>query len=126
MSVRKPVWLDCDPGHDDAMAILLAFYASLPEDPAQSAIEVLGISTVHGNTSSLDTLINAARVLTALNLTPRDASLWRGAAKPLLRHAQVDVGIHGEDGLGGVLGLYVYDFVLRLADLASPFQSQQR
>lgn len=51
----KPVWLDCDPGHDDAMAIMLAGY--------NPAVKLLGISTVASNQVVEKTTRNALDVL---------------------------------------------------------------
>jgi hypothetical protein len=56
-----PVLLDCDPGHDDAMAILLA--------AAHPAIELLGITTVAGNQTLPETTLNARRVCTVAGIT---------------------------------------------------------
>ncbi|KAG7292564.1 hypothetical protein NEMBOFW57_002599 [Staphylotrichum longicolle] len=55
---RIPVWLDCDPGHDDTFAILLAAY--------HPAIRILGVSTVFGNASLEKTTRNATSILTAI------------------------------------------------------------
>ena len=57
MSKPTDLWLDCDPGHDDVMAILLATFSP--------CINLLGISTVHGNQTVDKTTHNAARFLTA-------------------------------------------------------------
>ncbi|EIW76317.1 uridine nucleosidase [Coniophora puteana RWD-64-598 SS2] len=91
-----PVWLDVDPGHDDATAIMLALHSP--------NIRLLGVSSVHGNTSVDDTTRNAARCLHAFGAPPH-IRVHRGAAKPLLRPVRHDPEIHGEDGLGGVEGL---------------------
>ncbi|BGO94742.1 Uridine nucleosidase 1 [Rhodotorula toruloides] len=99
MPARIPIWLDCDPGHDDAVAILMALH--LPE------IDLLGISTVHGNASLFNTSRNAARCLLVFG-SPEQAKripVYAGAEKPLLRYVRHDSEIHGEDGLGGVEGL---------------------
>src|SRR5690348_18211600 len=56
-----PVLLDCDPGHDDAIAIMLA-----AGDPA---IDLLGITTVAGNQTLPKTTLNARRVCTAAGIT---------------------------------------------------------
>ncbi|KAJ6466702.1 Inosine/uridine-preferring nucleoside hydrolase domain-containing protein [Mycena vitilis] len=95
----KYVWMDVDPGHDDATAILLALHCP--------NITLLGISTTHGNTSSDWTMRNAARCLHAFGAASRypDIRVYPGAAKPLLRPAKHDPEIHGVDGLGGVEGL---------------------
>ncbi|KAK7062064.1 IU-nuc-hydro domain-containing protein [Favolaschia claudopus] len=95
----KHVWLDVDPGHDDATAIMLALHSP--------NIFLLGISTVHGNTASDWTMRNAARCLHAFGASSRypGVRVYPGAPKPLLRPAKHDPEIHGADGLGGVEGL---------------------
>ncbi|KZV63356.1 nucleoside hydrolase [Peniophora sp. CONT] len=90
------VWLDCDPGHDDVTAILLALHTP--------NIELLGVSTVHGNADAEHTALNAARCLVAFN-APAHLRTCAGAAKPLLRNTLYAPEIHGTDGLGGVEGL---------------------
>ncbi|PFH59803.1 hypothetical protein XA68_11882 [Ophiocordyceps unilateralis] len=92
-AMAVPIWLDCDPGHDDAFAILLATH--------HPAIQLLGLSTVFGNASLERTTRNAASLLTALD-KHRDVSLHAGHAKALHRpalHAPTD--IHGVSGLDG-------------------------
>ncbi|GAA5889937.1 hypothetical protein JCM5296_003654 [Sporobolomyces johnsonii] len=94
-----PVWLDCDPGHDDAIAILLSLHLR--------EISLLGISTVHGNAPLENTTLNAIRCLVSFG-SPEQAAkvpVYSGATKPLLRHVKHDAEIHGNDGLGGVEGL---------------------
>ncbi|KAH9977609.1 nucleoside hydrolase [Lactifluus volemus] len=92
----KCVWLDCDPGHDDATAILLAIHCP--------NIRLLGVSTVHGNTTAEFTKGNASRCLYAFG-APEHVKVYGGAAMPLLRPARHDSQIHGPDGLRGVEGL---------------------
>ncbi|KAK0761027.1 hypothetical protein N5P37_005970 [Trichoderma harzianum] len=92
-SDQVPVWLDCDPGHDDAFAILLAAH--------HPRINLLGISTVFGNASLEHTTHNAASILTAFG-KHNDIPLYVGLNKALERpalHAPTD--IHGESGLDG-------------------------
>ncbi|KAF8590565.1 nucleoside hydrolase [Ramaria rubella] len=97
----KAVWLDADPheckGHDDAIAILLALHC--PQ------INLLGISTVHGNASLQNTWQNALRLLHVFGAPSHGPHVYAGAIKPLLRVAKADPEIHGADGLGGVEGL---------------------
>ncbi|KAF6803401.1 inosine-uridine preferring nucleoside hydrolase [Colletotrichum sojae] len=88
-----PVWLDCDPGHDDTFAILLAAY--------HPTIKLLGLSTVFGNAPLEKTTANALSILTAIgkqNAVP----VHVGAAKPTSRPPmQAATDIHGESGLDG-------------------------
>ncbi|KAK4865124.1 hypothetical protein LT330_001747 [Penicillium expansum] len=87
-----PVWVDCDPGHDDAFAMILA--AQHP------AFNLLGISTIHGNASLSSTTKNALSVLTALNRT--DVPVYPGVEKPFCRpHPQPAADVHGESGIDG-------------------------
>ncbi|KAK3695400.1 Inosine/uridine-preferring nucleoside hydrolase domain-containing protein [Podospora appendiculata] len=89
---RIPVWLDCDPGHDDTFAILLAAY--------HPSLRILGISTVFGNASLEKTTQNATSILTAINKS--SIPIYVGASHALFRptmHAPTD--IHGESGLDG-------------------------
>ncbi|KAI8063214.1 Inosine/uridine-preferring nucleoside hydrolase domain-containing protein [Gongronella butleri] len=88
---RIPVWLDCDPGHDDAMAIMLAAY--------HPDLHLLGISTVAGNQTVDKTTINAARILKAAGI--EGVRVVAGAGKALMRHSAVDEEIHGDTGLDG-------------------------
>ncbi|CUA69141.1 ribonucleoside hydrolase 1 [Rhizoctonia solani] len=92
----KYLWLDCDPGHDDAIAILLALY--LP------GVQLMGVSTVHGNASRQNTFSNATRLLYAYGASD-SIQVYPGASQPLLRPTRADPEIHGADGLGGVIGL---------------------
>ncbi|RMY04721.1 hypothetical protein D0866_15298, partial [Hortaea werneckii] len=85
------IWLDCDTGHDDAFAILLA--ARSPE------LRLLGISTVYGNAPLEKTTRNTCAVLEAIGR--RDVPVYPGATEPLQREACFAPGIHGETGLDG-------------------------
>ncbi|HLZ56887.1 MAG TPA: nucleoside hydrolase [Ktedonosporobacter sp.] len=83
--------LDCDPGHDDAIAILLA--ARHPD------IELLAITTVAGNQSVEKTSRNALKVCSLANI--RNIPIARGMEHPLVRPARHAADIHGESGLDG-------------------------
>jgi purine nucleosidase len=84
---------DTDPGVDDAMALLLAL--SSPE------IEVLGLTTVFGNTSIEGTTRNA---LNLLNFAGRaDIPVARGAGRPMVKSpGPLGEFVHGPDGMGGI------------------------
>lgn len=88
---RIPVWLDCDTGHDDAFAILLA--AHHPE------VKLLGISTVYGNAPVAKTTYNSRAILKAIGR--EDIPIYAGAAKPYCRDVFHAPDIHGESGLDG-------------------------
>jgi inosine-uridine nucleoside N-ribohydrolase len=85
-----PVVIDCDPGHDDAVAILLAL--------ASPEVELRGISTVAGNQTIDKTTRNALKVLELAGRT--DVPVVRGADAPL-RRALRTATVHGESGLDG-------------------------
>lgn len=89
MSKRR-ILLDCDPGHDDAIAIMLAC--------ASQELEVLGITTVAGNQTGEKTFTNALKILTLIG---EDLPVARGFDKPLLRELITAPEIHGETGLDG-------------------------
>jgi inosine-uridine nucleoside N-ribohydrolase len=86
-----PVILDCDPGHDDAIALLLAL--------ASPEIELLGVTTVSGNQTVDKTTANALRVLEFAGRG--DVPVARGAARPLVREQHAAANVHGESGLDG-------------------------
>lgn len=83
--------IDTDPGIDDAIAILYAL-----RHPAQ---DVVALTTVAGNIGLSVTTFNAGR-LAALAGVP--TPVHAGAAAPLDKEASPELGIHGNDGLGGV------------------------
>ena len=89
--MSTPVLLDCDPGHDDAIALLLALGS--PE------LELLGVTTVAGNQTLEKTTANAIRVL---ELAGRgEIPVAAGAGRPLVREPRVAADVHGETGLDG-------------------------
>jgi pyrimidine-specific ribonucleoside hydrolase len=85
------VILDCDPGHDDALAITLAL--------ARPELRVLGITTVAGNAPLAATTLNALRVLALLGRP--DIPVAAGAAQPLVRPLETAPAVHGASGLDG-------------------------
>jgi purine nucleosidase/pyrimidine-specific ribonucleoside hydrolase len=87
-----PVVLDCDPGHDDMVAILLA--------AASPAIDLRAITTVAGNGTLEQTTRNA--LLTCTHAGIRDVPVAAGAAGPLLGGpAQVAESVHGTSAMDG-------------------------
>lgn len=86
-----PIVIDCDPGHDDAIALLLAL--------ASPELDVKAVTTVAGNQSLEKTTRNALRVL---ELAGRlDLPVGAGAERPLARELRVADWIHGVSGLDG-------------------------
>ena len=89
--MTRRIILDCDPGHDDAMAILLA--AGSPE------LELSAITTVAGNHTLDITTLNARRVCTLAGLT--QVPIAPGCSEPLVRPLVTATEIHGTSGLQG-------------------------
>ena len=83
--------LDTDPGHDDAIALLLAL--------ASPELELLGVTTVAGNQTLDKTTTNALKVLEAAGRT--EIPVHVGAARPLVRDQWSASFVHGESGLDG-------------------------
>jgi inosine-uridine nucleoside N-ribohydrolase len=91
MSDRTLLILDCDPGHDDAIALLLAL--------ASPELELLGVTTTYGNQTLEKTTANAIRVLELVDRD--DVPVAAGADRPLVRDLVVAAHVHGESGLDG-------------------------
>jgi pyrimidine-specific ribonucleoside hydrolase len=83
--------LDCDPGHDDAIALLLAV--------ASPEVELVGVTTVAGNQTVDKTTTNALRILELVGR--QDIPVYRGAERPFIRAQDVAAHVHGESGLDG-------------------------
>jgi inosine-uridine nucleoside N-ribohydrolase len=90
-AIPIPIVLDCDPGHDDAIALLLAL--------ASPEVEVLGVTTTYGNQTLEKTTANALRVLELVGR--EDVPVAAGADRPLVRERVVAAHVHGESGLDG-------------------------
>lgn len=86
-----PIILDCDPGHDDAIALILAL--------ASPELELKAVTTSAGNQTPEKTLRNALRILTLLQRS--DIPVAGGAVKPLMRELIIADNVHGESGLDG-------------------------
>jgi inosine-uridine nucleoside N-ribohydrolase len=91
MMTPAPILLDCDPGHDDAIALLLAL--------ASPEVELRGVTTVAGNQTLEKTTANALRVLEFVGRG--DIPVAAGADRPLVREPFVAAYVHGETGLDG-------------------------
>ena len=89
--MRRNVIIDCDPGHDDAIAIIVALANS-------EKLNVLGITTVAGNTTLDNATKNALRVL---QICGKDIPVSMGYSDPLLNKVQTAAFVHGESGMDG-------------------------
>ena len=85
-----PLILDCDPGHDDALAMILAAH--------NPALKLLGITTVSGNGGISKVTLNARRVATLANI---DVPIAEGSGKSILGAIEEASDIHGESALDG-------------------------
>ena len=90
MNEKRKVILDCDPGHDDAISIILA--------ASSNRIQIEGITTVAGNVEVEKTTLNALKVCDLLGL---DVPVARGAEQPLVKIREFAPDIHGDTGLDG-------------------------
>jgi inosine-uridine nucleoside N-ribohydrolase len=89
--MATPILLDCDPGHDDAVAIMLA--------AAHDAIELVAVTTVAGNCTLDQATLNARRVAALAGLD--GVPIAAGAAGPLRGALVTAPDIHGHTGLDG-------------------------
>ena len=110
MSTTK-ILIDCDPGHDDALAILYA----------ARHLELLGLTTVHGNNSLENTTRNA---LAVLELGGIDVPVAMGCDSPLAQPRAASAGVHGTSGLDGAdlpsplgkpIATHAVDFLIDMA-----------
>jgi purine nucleosidase len=110
---KSKIIIDCDPGVDDAIALLLAFAS--PDE-----IELVGITTVIGNVSLPLTTRNALRVTAMANR--QDVPVYAGCSRPIvLPRVQRGASVHGTDGLGDlgvpdathpIQGQHAVDFII--------------
>lgn len=113
MLKSKRVILDCDPGHDDAISIILA--ASKVSD-----LKIEAITTVAGNVEVEKNTLNALKVCDIIGLD--DVPVAQGADRPLIKEKQIAEEIHGETGLDGpelpenptkkVIGQHAVDLII--------------
>jgi purine nucleosidase len=118
--MAHPTIIDCDPGVDDAVALLLAF-------AARDALDIIGITTVAGNVGTALTARNACIVREIA--AREDIPVFAGCTRPL-RRAPVEAGhFHGESGLGdlpiaaprkGVEPVHAVDFIVDALLAATP------
>lgn len=89
MNNKPKIIIDTDPGHDDALAIMLL--------AKSGQVDIKAITTVAGNSTIQDVTNNARFLVDTLNL---DTPIYSGAEKPLVR-GQVLANVHGKGGLAG-------------------------
>jgi inosine-uridine nucleoside N-ribohydrolase len=108
---RTKILIDCDPGHDDAVAILYA----------ARHLDLVGITTVHGNNTLENTTRNA---LALLELAGIDVPLAKGCADPLAQRRRPSAHVHGAFGLDGAslpeprrapVAAHAVDFIIDMA-----------
>ncbi|QTN10540.1 nucleoside hydrolase [Mammaliicoccus vitulinus] len=92
MTQNRKIIMDCDPGHDDAIALILAGAKTSP-------LDIVAVTTVAGNQSVDKNTTNALNVLDIINRG--DIPVSTGADRPLIKEAAFAESIHGESGLDG-------------------------
>lgn len=90
MTKKIPIILDGDPGHDDAIAWVLA--------NADPNLDILAVTTVSGNQTIEKTSYNAQRICTLIGL---DVPIGKGGSTPLIREPMNAPSVHGDSGLDG-------------------------
>ncbi|KAJ2373798.1 Uridine nucleosidase 1 [Coemansia sp. RSA 2607] len=110
------MWLDCDVGHDDAMALILSAYSPY--------LKLLGVSSVYGNSSVENTTANAIRVIQAAGI--KGVKVYKGAAKPLVKTRVYASDIHGSSGLDGTDLLPEADMTTYLAQDENAVNAMRR
>lgn len=90
--MQRKILLDCDPGHDDAVAMMLAW--------GNPSIELLGVTTVGGNQTLGKVTRNALSVATVMGM--HDVPIAAGCRLPLVRPVEIAPDVHGDSGLDGV------------------------
>ena len=90
--MQRKILLDCDPGHDDAVAMMLAW--------GNPSIELLGVTTVGGNQTLDKVTRNALSVATVVGM--HDVPIAAGWRLPLVRPVEIAPDVHGDSGLDGV------------------------
>jgi inosine-uridine nucleoside N-ribohydrolase len=108
---RRRILIDCDPGHDDAVAILFA----------ARHLDLVGVTTVHGNNALENTTRNA---LAVLELAGLDVPVAMGCAAPLAQARAAAAAVHGKTGLDGAdlpeprrkpIAAHAVDFIIDMA-----------
>jgi purine nucleosidase len=111
--------LDCDPGHDDAIALLLAH--------GNPDIELVAVTTVHGNQTIEKVTRNALAVARIAGIT--GVPFAAGAHRPLVRQPEIADSIHGESGMDGpklpeplfdVVSMHAVDLIISTIMDAAP------
>lgn len=87
---KKKLLIDCDPGHDDAIALMLAF--------SNENFEILGLTIESGNQTLDKTSQNAINICSYFN---KDIDIVKGVNHPLIKEVNICSEIHGESGLDG-------------------------
>ncbi len=91
----RPIIIDCDPGQDDAIALLLAL--------ASPELEVVAVTAVAGNVPLALTEANARRICELAGRA--DVAVYAGCPRPMVRRLETAEHVHGKTGLAGVVDL---------------------
>ena len=87
---KRRLIIDCDPGHDDAIALILAF--------SKDIFDIAGVTVSAGNQTLDKTVQNAKNIL---DFIKADVPVAAGFSKPMLRELEIAPSVHGESGLDG-------------------------